>query len=388
MKILVAGNYTVGSSYSYQLRLFCPRLQQLGHEVIVFDVRNGGGSTAQVGDITILPAALDPIGNDILDAHFAKSRADILLSLIDVWGFNGDVMKRTNWCPLTPIDHTPVPPAVVEALKAAKVVIAISRFGQKELERVGIAAEYWPLTVDPAVWHPGDRQEARSKLFPALDDNFILAFVGVNDSNPSRKGIPELLAAWAMFLRGHPDAKLYLHTTPHGNIPLAGPRNGVDIPQIVKTFGIDEKSIIMPDQYRMRTGIPAAELAAIANAADALILPSRGEGFGLPLIEAQRAGCPVITTDVAGGAELCASKWLIDGEIEWSVQNSTVIRPGIASILENIEKAYQEKDNPIYRRQAVEFGREFEVDYVMQKYAAPLLTRITENLLISIGRAA
>lgn len=369
-------------------RLFAPRMQELGHKVTWIDIRNGGGSTVQVGNITLLPTGLDAIGNDIIAEHFRNSRADILYSLIDVWAFAHEVMAQTNWVAHTPIDHSPVPPAVAESLKVAKMVIAMTRFGQKELERIGIAAEYWPLAVDPAVWHPGDRQEARSKLFPALDDNFILAFVGVNDSNPSRKGIPELLAAWAMFLRGHPDAKLYLHTTSHGNIPLAGPRNGVDIPQIVKTFGIDEKSIIMPDQYRMRTGIPAAELAAIANAADALILPSRGEGFGLPLIEAQRAGCPVITTDAAGGAELCASGWKIDYEVSWSPQNSTYANPGISSILANIEKAYAEKDNPFYRRQAVEFAREYEVDYVMQRWAAPLLTKITEELLINVGKAA
>lgn len=388
MKVLWASNYTVNSSYKYQAHLFVPRLGQLGHEAVVFDIRNGGGSTAQVGNITILPAALDPIGNDILDHHFAKSRADVLLSLVDVWGFNADVMRRTYWCPLTPIDHTPVPPAVAEALKAARTVIAVTRFGQKELERIGIAAEYWPLAVDPAVYQPIDRQTARRQLFPTCEDDFILAFVGVNDSNPSRKGIAELLAAWAMFIKRHADAKLYLHTTMLGNIPLAGPRNGVDIPQIIRTFGIEQSTIVSPDAYRMRTGIPAWELNAVMNAADALILPSRGEGFGLPLIEAQRAGCPVITTDAAGGAELCASGWLVDGEVEWSPQNATVIKPGIASILENIEKAYQEKDNPFYRRQAVEFAREFEIDYVMQRWAAPLLTKITENLLVSDRRAA
>ncbi len=41
-----------------------------------------------------------------------------------------------------------------------------------------------------------------------------------------------------------------------------------------------------------------AELQRLYRAADALVLPSRYEGFGLPPLEAMAASCPVITTDV------------------------------------------------------------------------------------------
>lgn len=386
MNILTASNYTVGSSYAYQMRMFAPAFRRLGHKVTVFDIRNGGGSTASVDGFTILPAANDPVGNDILPDHFKKSRADMLLTLCDVWGFHPEAMSKCYWCPLAPIDHSPVPPACVSSLKAAKVIIAITRFGQKELEKAGFPSLYWPLVVDPAVWYPGDKRQAREAV-AMPQDTFVASFVGVNDSNPSRKGIPELLAAWKLFTVRHPSAKLYLHTLLYGNIPVAGARNGVDIPTLIKTFDIDPTSVIIVDQYRMRTGVPASELATVARASDVFILPSRGEGFGLPLIEFQRAACPVITTDFGGGAELCGSGWLIDGEIEWSWQNSTVLRPGIASIVDNLEKAFEEKDNPIHKRRALEFARDFELEYVVQKYVGPILEQIGEYALLS-GKVA
>lgn len=386
MKVLWPSNFTVQSAYAYQSRMIAPWIVRLGHEVVVLDIRNGGSSTAQVGNITLLPTAMDPLGNDVMIEHFQRSRADCTITLCDAWGFSPSVMDQVNWYPIVPVDHTPVPPAVRTAIKAAQGVIALSRFGQTELRKVGIEALYLPHGLDPAVWTPSLTSPAVNSAKRRVrlpDDTFIVSFVGVNDSNPSRKGIPELLAAWSLFQRRHPNSLLYLHTTALGNMPIAGPRNGVDINLLLSTFEIDRRSVLMPDEYRLRTGIAAEELADIARASDAFILPSRGEGFGVPLIEFQRAGCPVITTDCASGAELCASGWLIDGELEWGWQNATTLKPGIASIDENLERAYAQRGDMACRHAAANFARDFEIDYVCSKYLAPILTQIAETVVLS-----
>src|SRR5690606_3266779 len=41
------------------------------------------------------------------------------------------------------------------------------------------------------------------------------------------------------------------------------------------------------------------ELQAIYHAASAFIYPSLGEGFGIPIIEAQMSGIPVLTSDIS-----------------------------------------------------------------------------------------
>ncbi len=385
MKILDCGNYTVASGYAFQNRMLAERIPALGHEIVVFDIRSGGGSVAQIGDLTILPAALDPLGNDIIPTHYQRSKADVCITLVDVWGFNPDVMKLVNWWPICPIDHSPVPPAVAHVLKSARGVIALSRFGQRELKKIGIDALYMPHGLDPSCWYPAltrDEMNAARARLHLTQDTFLVSFVGVNDSNPSRKGIAELLAAWSMWQPSHPDAVLYLHTTPQGNMPIAGNKSGVDIDALFETFGINKASILMPDQYRLRTGIPPNELADMARASDVFVLPTRGEGFGIPLIEFQHAGCPVITTDFAAGAELCASGWLIEFETSWSWQNSTYANPGISSITENLERAYAERGNVARRRQAAEFGRQFEIDYVFSKFVAPILETIAETVVL------
>jgi glycosyltransferase involved in cell wall biosynthesis len=75
--------------------------------------------------------------------------------------------------------------------------------------------------------------------------------------------------------------------------------------------------------------IPHEEIAAFYRHASALIMPSLEETFGLPIIEAMVAGCPVITSNIGSMAEIAGeAAHLVD---PWSVGD---IAKGIQKVLD------------------------------------------------------
>jgi len=70
------------------------------------------------------------------------------------------------------------------------------------------------------------------------------------------------------------------------------------------------------------------DLVKIYNAVDALAFPSLVEGFGLPVVEAQKCGCPVLTSNVSSLPEVAGQ-----GALLINPYSVTDIREGIKRLL-------------------------------------------------------
>lgn len=384
MKLLFLSNYTFDSAYALQARLLVPRLIACGHDVQVLELTQGRSKPRQINGVNILPVGKDPLGSDSVLEHFHRGGFHAVVTLVDPWGMQPAVMKQVPWFPFAPIDTMPVSPRNVEALKACVRPIALTQWGAEQLRVAGMDPLYLPHGYDPAVWHPGDRAAARDALGIA-QDVFFAAFVGVNDSLPSRKGIAELLFAWQIFRQEHDDAALYLHTDPVGNIPEVGNHGGIDIPHMLKTLMLhNDPSIKLVDPFRYRTqSIPSAELAQVAAAADVLVLPGKGEGFGVPIIEFAACGTPAIVTNFGSMAELASQMGgqLIHLELDWGWQNAMTAKASIPSLVGALEKAYSEHGTAAAqaRRQAALSGAQaYNIDRVFMEHGVPGFEAIAE----------
>jgi glycosyltransferase involved in cell wall biosynthesis len=68
--------------------------------------------------------------------------------------------------------------------------------------------------------------------------------------------------------------------------------------------GIDPQRVRYPHPVHFRNGIPQDAIAQMYSAADVQLLTSMGEGFGIPAVESQACGTPVIVSDFSAQTEL------------------------------------------------------------------------------------
>ena len=71
-----------------------------------------------------------------------------------------------------------------------------------------------------------------------------------------------------------------------------------------QNFGIEQRTCISR-LASVGQGVSRAELNQIYNLFDVFALPTAGEGFGLPIIEAMAAGVPVVVLGGLAGDRLC-----------------------------------------------------------------------------------
>lgn len=108
-----------------------------------------------------------------------------------------------------------------------------------------------------------------------------------------RKGYDVLLRAWAQAFSRADDVTLVIRA---GLFDLD---IGNELRREISALGLDAESmapiVLLPNK------VPQPDLPALYRAADAFVLPSRGEAFGLPYLEAMSLGIPTIGT-AHGGA--------------------------------------------------------------------------------------
>lgn len=388
MRILWSSNAPWGQTgYGNQTALFAPRLASLGHEIALFGWWGLQGGILnyslehadQWRDFLVYPAYRDGYGNDLVSAHGENHRADLVISLIDAWVL--DERRHgaaSRWAPWFPIDHEPIPPAVLKKVAAAAAPIVYSRFGELMMHDAGLDCLYVPHGVDTAKLTPGDKREARARLGLHADE-FVALMVAANKGTPSRKAFPQALEGFAGLARRHGDARLYLHTN------LDTTAGGVALDDMIELYGIESR-VTVANQYAIATGAHSTEhMRDLYRAADVLLCPSWGEGFGIPIVEAQACGCPVIVGDWTSMPELCFAGWKIsrfDALPFLTPANAYqfIAHPG--AIEESLEQAYQTSDErrDLLAEAARAGAMPYDADAVAAQYWRPALDEIARRL--------
>lgn len=381
MRILLHSNSPrAQTGYGIQTGQLATRLRDAGHEVAI-SVYYGHdfGLGIWNDDIPLLPAFGDAYGNVSLPEHAIRwfdndPLGGWIIPFMDVFGLNGcaDTLAQFNVAPWTPVDHNPVPDACREFFKKSEAIpIACSQWGQSMLKGVGLDPLYAPCSVDTKIFRPVPDAKQVCGLG---DDRFVVMMNGMNKGWAwDRKSFGEAFDAFGRFAKQHDDVLFYVHSEATGQVA-----QGIDLIARAMRAGIGEHQLKFVDQYSYNAGfIPPEQLAATYSAADVLLAPSRGEGFGIPVIEAQACGTPVIVTDFAAQPELVGAGWKVPGQATYeAAQQAYGVTPAIPAIIQALESAYEERGSEINAQCAITKAREYDCDTVFAKHWEPILAQL------------
>lgn len=389
MRVLWSSNAPwAGTGYGTQTKYATESLRRLGHQVGILAFYGLEGGVLNMGDTRIYPNRGDGYGNDVMGAHAQHMQADVVITLIDAWVMRPEqIPAPIAWCPWFPIDMEPIPPPVLAQVRHALMPLVYSRFAEEEARKANLDVRYVPHAVPMDVFTPSDRAAARRRLgWPAgSEDLYVFGMVAANKGVPSRKALAQHLEAFAHLARRHSDARLYLHT----NVEEGG---GLNLAELIDALGLRGK-VTTPDPYGLTMlGLPESYMVDVYNAIDCLVSVSMGEGFGVPLLEAQACGTPVIVGDwtsmpelLFAGRKVPRERTRVPGygliaERDYTPLAAYQYAPRIGDILNAMESMYLAGKDAGMRETARAGALPYDVAVVTEAYWRPVLDEIAERL--------
>lgn len=358
------------SGYGSQTALWTRKLSEAGHEVIVSSYWGLSGSVTQWEQMPVLPGYGSNYCSTSLGDHARHVKPDLIITLGDIWVMDPNILRDLPVAHWLPSDCRPMSLADRGCLEASGAqVIAMSCFGFDRFTTAGFRPFYVPHGIDTDIFSPGAEEKVREAA--GVTGKFI---IGINAANNDaiRKAIPEHMLAFAKFLENHPDALLALHTGVHQE-------GGQDLEAIAENVGITDHVQVV-DQYRYHSGLVSVEdMAVWYRIIDLLAAASYGEGFGLPIMEAQACGTPVITTAASSMTELNPYGISVTGEPFWNgVHKGWWVKPSVGQLTEAFEKAYLAKDaDHLLLRQ---WAENYSLDKVAEQYMFPVVEELLERV--------
>jgi glycosyltransferase involved in cell wall biosynthesis len=365
------------SGYGQQVALLAPRLAR--HSELALSAFHGlQGARRQWQGIDVLPSMGGTYGDESILGHaeslLGRLRGGLVLTLLDVPALDAQVWRRLDLACWLPVDHDPAPPRVRSFLaETAAIPIAMSRFGHDRL--AGLDPLYVPHGIDTARFLRRDGARERLGL-PA--SAFVVGAVAMNKGVPSRKSLPQIVEAFAAFRARHPEALLYLHTELSGRYD-----EGYDLVALLAAFALGPDAVAVADQYRYRFHPqPPEHMVDLYSSFDVLLNPAMGEGFGLPVLEAQACGVPAIVTDFTAMSEVCGAGWKVGYDRVRTPLRSWQAWPKVDEIVGALEACYAlpEADRRALGRAAREHALGYDADAVFAEHWLPALAEIERRL--------
>ena len=366
------------SGYGTQTEQVVKRIHAAGFPIAELDFYGLDGAIIEKDGIIHYPKMGMPYGEDALNFHSKDFKADISITWQDVWAMNMEHVNQVpRWVPWCPIDREPMGYPIVDHLRSAHRILACSRFGEKEIKSNGLYATYIPCTVETAILKPSDTSKEDFRKAIAIPPGlFLFGMVSANKEVPPRKSFQEVLDAFLLFQKEVPNSGIFFHINKIQGYVFP-------ISEYAKYLGL-EKSIFYLDDYIQMFKVKRTDMANFYSMMDCLLLPSSAEGFGMPAIEAQSCGTPVIVNNFTSMPELVIPEktgFICDvGFKQFTPTMGYVGIPSVQSLFEQMMKVYKADRVQMGKAAREHVVKNYDADTVFNENWLPYLSSIEHHI--------
>lgn len=211
--------------------------------------------------------------------------------------------------------------AIKTACRLNSMIATVSRFSAQDIAtKVGVPAEKIRVVNNglrtPAAIDDSRRNEMRKRY--GLDGGFVLNVGGIHE----RKNIPGLIRAFAGLVKDHGYT---------GRLVITGNVSRGDYQKRMKKICDTEvRRTGMGDRIVFTGFIDDDDLDVLLDLGELLVYPSFYEGFGIPILEAMRAGTPVVTSNVTAMPEVAG-----DAAVLVDPSDIEAMTSGMANVLKD-----------------------------------------------------
>lgn len=198
----------------------------------------------------------------------------------------------------TMLESGAIHPSFLKKLNNADEIWVPSKFNMNVLQQEDLKADlhHIPLGVDTSIYNKKEVTPKDRSKFNIVTKGFT--FISVFGWS-LRKGNDVLLKSYLKSFDGNDDVTLLIVSRLNGSSSVENiKRIREEISSYIRTYSKSPNN--HPHIVHIGVGIPEQDMPLLYNMCNCFVMPSRGEGFGLPYIEAGACGLPVIATRCGG----------------------------------------------------------------------------------------
>lgn len=376
---------TTPSAFGKVTAEVCTRLLKRGYDIIAAGNQTQAGSY-HYDNLLVLGRLRHEFFADVIRQYMQIYNRDYFITFTKIsslqWIPQLYLDLSAKWIAYVTIESELMEPAE-ETLYPAREALAVlvpSKFNYDQLKKYIDPVYLCQLGVSDAYYRESEDVKRREREGIGIgEEDFVFGTVGMNLWD--RKDLPRLIKAFSIFRKHNPDAPVWLYL--HTNVYKSENERSYPLGLIAAKYGVANR--IKTPRYNPELRPYSDDMMRMLyNIFDVFVTTTRGESFGLPVLESIACGTPVIAPNHTALPELIG-----ENERGWLVKCSDSVIPlyypefdeqktvDLEELVETMEYVYYHREEIEKKREScIEFAKKYRWDKLIDEQLIPALEEI------------